>query len=120
MPRYVGRDHDEQEGNDERKDRKEVRIQADESERCKERQRMCRSLPSEESYHSVLENEHDANASIEVAEVVGHQRKGESWSADILGRAAVDNVFGRFGEVFGGYYLLEESEEVSRVLTLVI
>jgi hypothetical protein len=54
-----------------------------------------RGSPGEEADQSVLEDEDNADTSVEPAEVVGHQWEREGWSSDIIRRASIN------GDVIG-------------------
>ncbi len=69
--------------------------------------------PGEKANEAVLEDEDDANAWVEAAEVVGHQREAEGWTGDIIRRTAVDRCRGSnciASNIFGWYDLLENPE----------
>ena len=68
--------------------------------------------PAEQADEPVLEDEDYANASVEAAEVVGHERERECGSSNIFGRASVDwSDWVTFRNVFGGYNLGEDPGE---------
>lgn len=104
------RDHDEEESSSKGHHDQEIRVQTDESVGREEGECVCRRPPREEADEAILEDKDDANASVEAAEVVGHQGEGEGWSGDVFAGARVDGSrTGVVGEFLSWDNLLENS-----------
>lgn len=107
MAGYEGGDEEGEEEYCEGEDGEEIRVQADEGVDCEEGERVGAVFPGEETEDFGLEDEDYADAGVEAAEVGGHGGYVEGGTFDVGGWGGMGVLV--WGEVFGGYYLLEES-----------
>jgi hypothetical protein len=61
--------------------------------------------PAEQSDQLVLKDKNDADAGIKATKVVGHNRKTECWSLDILGGSRINFLLFSIVEIFCWNYL---------------